>query len=171
LRGPFPLPINRLYCAAKEDDAMHILVLNGPNLNLLGTREPEVYGYETLADIEVTCRDLLTSIAPDVTLAFEQSNHEGALVDALHMARGSADGVVINAGAFTHTSVALRDAISGIQVPVIELHLSNTHAREAFRHVSMIAPVCIGVIQGFGARGYPLALRAMIDHLRGKLSS
>jgi 3-dehydroquinate dehydratase-2 len=172
LRGPFPLPINRLYCAAKEDDAMHILVLNGPNLNLLGTREPEIYGYETLADIEATCRDLADEYRAgcDTGLRAIQSRRRAGRC-ACTWPRGSADGVVINAGAYTHTSVALRDAISGIQVPVIELHLSNTHAREAFRHVSMIAPVCIGVIQGFGARGYPLALRAMIGHLRGKLSS
>ena len=143
---------------------MHILVLNGPNLNLLGTREPEVYGHETLADIETACRETLGQIAPDASLAFAQSNSEGKLVDTLHEARGKADGVVLNAGAYTHTSIALRDAISGIRLPVIELHLSNTHARESFRHVSMIAPVCIGIIQGFGTRGYPLAIRAMIEH-------
>jgi 3-dehydroquinate dehydratase-2 len=138
---------------------MSILVLNGPNLNLLGTREPGIYGRETLADIEAACRTLGETLGHEV--AFVQSNHEGALVDALHDARGVRDGVILNAGAYTHTSIALRDAISATQLAVIELHLSNTHAREDFRHVSVIAPVCRGVIQGFGAAGYGLALRAM----------
>jgi len=142
---------------------MHILVLNGPNLNLLGTREPDIYGRDTLADIEAACRTLAGDLG--VTVAFEQSNHEGALVDALHAARTGADGVILNAGAYTHTSIALRDAISATGIAVIELHLSNTHARETFRHVSMIAPVCTGVIQGFGAAGYGLALRAIVAHL------
>jgi len=142
---------------------MHILVLNGPNLNLLGTREPDVYGRDTLADIEAACQTLASELG--VTVAFEQSNHEGAMVDALHAARTGANGVILNAGAYTHTSVALRDAISATGLSVIELHLSNTHAREPFRHVSMIAPVCIGVIQGFGAMGYGLALRAMVAHI------
>jgi 3-dehydroquinate dehydratase-2 len=142
---------------------MHILVLNGPNLNLLGTREPDIYGRDTLTDIEAACRTLAGELG--VTVTFEQSNHEGALVDALHAARTGADGVILNAGAYTHTSIALRDAISATGLAVIELHLSNTHAREPFRHVSMIAPVCTGVIQGFGAIGYGLALRAMVAHL------
>lgn len=142
---------------------MKLLVLNGPNLNLLGTREPGIYGATTLAEIEETCRVEGAALGADVSCL--QSNHEGALVDALHDARQSVDGVILNAGAYTHTSIALRDAISATALPVIELHLSNTHAREPFRHVSMIAPVCLGVIAGFGAAGYPLALRAMIAHL------
>lgn len=142
---------------------MHILVLNGPNLNLLGTREPEVYGRTSLADIEASCQQ--TAQALEFDLSFQQSNHEGALVDAIHAARGVSDGIVINAGAYTHSSVALRDAIAGIGLPVIELHLSNTHAREDFRHHSYMAAVCLGVIQGFGAAGYPLALQALVRHL------
>lgn len=142
---------------------MQILVLNGPNLNLLGTREPEIYGSTTLADIEAACAAHGAKIG--LTVQCAQSNCEGRLIDHLHDARGTMSGVIINAGAYTHTSVALRDAISAISLPVIELHLSNTHAREAFRHVSLIAPVCIGVIQGFGAAGYMLALDAMKGHL------
>ncbi len=142
---------------------MDILVLNGPNLNLLGEREPSIYGADSLADIEAACQTLAADLGCTVT--FTQSNHEGALVDALHAARKTHQGVILNAGAYTHTSIALRDAISAAKLKVIELHLSNTHAREAFRHVSLIAPVCIGVIQGFGAAGYPLALRALHTHL------
>lgn len=142
---------------------MHLLVLNGPNLNLLGTREPTIYGSATLADVEGMC--LSQADALGIRASCFQSNHEGALVDALHNARGKSQGVVLNAGAYTHTSIALRDAISATELPVIELHLSNVHAREEFRHHSMIAPVCIGVIAGFGAEGYPLALRALHTHL------
>lgn len=142
---------------------MKILVLNGPNLNLLGTREPDIYGHATLDAIEASCTALGSTLG--ATVRFEQSNHEGGLVDAIQAARNVSDGVVLNAGAYTHTSIAIRDAISATGLRVIELHLSNTHAREPFRHVSMIAPVCIGVIQGFGAAGYALALRAMVDIL------
>ena len=142
---------------------MTLLVLNGPNLNLLGTRETSIYGADTLADIEAACAAVADELGHD--LSFAQSNHEGGLVDALHQARTTHQGVVLNAGAYTHTSIALRDAISATELPVVELHISNTHAREDFRHVSMIAPVCIGVIQGFGPAGYPLALRALATHL------
>ncbi len=140
-----------------------ILILNGPNLNLLGTRQPEVYGKTTLKDIEEMCRAYAEAIG--VTVAFDQSNHEGDLVEALHAARTSHDGVILNAGAYTHTSVALMDAISSVQLPVIELHLSNIHARESFRQKSYIAPVALGQICGFGARGYTLAMDAMVSHL------
>lgn len=144
---------------------MKILVLNGPNLNLLGTREPDVYGHRTLADIEADCVARGKELGAEITCA--QSNSEGALIDHLHAARTQMHGVILNAGAYTHSSIALRDAIAATGLPVLELHLSNTHAREAFRHVSVIAPVCIGVIQGFGARGYALALTALHGHLTG----
>lgn len=140
-----------------------ILILNGPNLNLLGTRQPEVYGPTTLADIEALCRQKAQTLGIDI--AFEQSNHEGALVDMLHAARGTHAGVILNAGAYTHTSVALMDAISSIMLPVVELHLSNIHAREAFRQHSYIAPVAIGQICGFGAAGYPLAMDAIMTYI------
>lgn len=140
-----------------------ILILNGPNLNLLGTRQPEVYGSTTLAEVEALAIAHGTSRGLKVTCA--QSNHEGALVDAIHDARGAQDGIVLNAGAYTHTSIALRDAISSVDMPVLELHLSNIHARESFRHVSHIAPVAIGQIAGFGVYGYVLALDALAAHL------
>jgi len=144
---------------------MNFLVLNGPNLNLLGTREPTIYGSTTLADIQAACVAHGATLGANVQC--QQSNIEGDLVSALHSARETADGVVLNAGAYTHSSIALRDAISAIDIPVVELHLSNTHARESFRHVSMIAPVCRGVIQGFGAAGYPLALTALHQIVTG----
>lgn len=140
-----------------------ILILNGPNLNLLGTRQPEVYGPTTLADIEAMCQ--VKADALGVKLTFAQSNHEGALVDMLHGARGVHDGIILNAGAYTHTSVALMDAISSIMVPVVELHLSNIHAREAFRQKSFIAPVAVGQICGFGAAGYTLAMDAILSYI------
>ena len=140
-----------------------ILILNGPNLNLLGTRQPEVYGPTTLADIEALCHEKAKALG--VGIVFAQSNHEGALIDMLHAARGVHAGVILNAGAYTHTSVALMDAISSIMLPVVELHLSNIHAREAFRHKSYIAPVAVGQICGFGAAGYPLAMDALVSHI------
>jgi 3-dehydroquinate dehydratase-2 len=142
---------------------LNVLVLNGPNLNLLGTRQPDVYGRDTLADIVGDLRE--HAAKQDVELRDVQSNHEGALVDALHEARGWADGVVFNAGAFTHYSIALRDAISAVELPVVETHLSNTHAREPFRHTSVIAAVCLGVVAGFGRDSYVVALDALIRHL------
>ncbi len=137
---------------------MKVLFLNGPNLNLLGTREPEVYGRQTLADIEREVR--ARAAARGIEVDFRQSNHEGELVDWIQQARGKADVLVLNAAAYTHTSVALRDAIVAAAVPAIEIHLSNIHAREEFRHRSLVAPVCRGVICGFGAGSYLLALEA-----------
>ena len=136
-----------------------ILVLNGPNLNLLGTRQPEVYGSKTLAMIESACAEHGARLGLGITCL--QSNHEGALIDAIHGARGTHDGIVLNAGAYTHTSVALMDAIASVALPLVEVHLSNIHAREAFRHRSYIAPVALGQICGFGAQGYLLALDAL----------
>ncbi|MBT2132056.1 type II 3-dehydroquinate dehydratase [Aliiroseovarius lamellibrachiae] len=140
-----------------------ILVLNGPNLNLLGTRQPEIYGTTTLNDIEDKCVSHAKS--RDVRCVCLQSNHEGALVDAIHAARGVHDGIILNAGAYTHTSIALMDAIVSTELPVVELHLSNIHAREDFRHTSYIAKAAIGQICGFGAVGYTLAIDALLAHL------
>jgi len=143
---------------------MHdVLVLNGPNLNLLGTRQPEVYGATTLRMIEDRCVKHGASVG--LKVSHLQSNHEGVLIDAIHAARGVQDGLIVNAGAFTHTSIALMDAIASVELPVVEVHLSNIHAREAFRHSSYIAPVALGQICGFGAQGYIFALDALAAHL------
>lgn len=140
-----------------------ILLLHGPNLNLLGTREPGVYGATTLEDINAMAQKHAQQY--HVELRAEQSNHEGALIDVLHVARNWADGVVFNPGAYTHTSVALRDAISATSLAVVEVHLSNVHARESFRHTSLLAPVCVGQICGFGWRSYLLGIDALLGHL------
>jgi len=140
-----------------------ILVLNGPNLNLLGTREVDVYGSATLADILAAIRS--AAGGRDIEIYDVQSNSEGALIDALHDAREQAEGVIFNPGAYTHYSIALRDAISSIDIPVVETHLSNVHSREAFRHTSVVSAVCLGVIAGFGVDSYLLALDALVRHL------
>ncbi|WP_421590852.1 type II 3-dehydroquinate dehydratase [Shinella sp. M27] len=139
--------------------ALPLFVLNGPNLNALGKREPGIYGGQTLADIEVLCKAEGEKLG--FAVDFRQSNHEGDLVDWIHEAGDVAAGIAINAGAYTHTSIALHDAIRAIKIPVVELHLSNVHAREEFRHKSMIAPAVNGVICGFGAQSYVLALHAL----------
>ena len=144
---------------------MKILVLHGPNLNLLGTREPEIYGSMALGDINTQLLDLGKELGAE--LKCSQSNHEGALIDALQDAGTWADGVLFNPGGYTHTSIALRDAIAALKIPVIEVHISNVYAREEFRHHSMISAVCKGKIVGFGWRSYTLALRALAEMLEG----
>jgi 3-dehydroquinate dehydratase II len=140
-----------------------ILLINGPNLNLLGVREPEVYGSETLQDIVDELRSFAS--ARGVELSDFQSNSEGALVTAIQEARTQVDGIVLNPGAYTHYSIAMRDAIAGIGLPVVETHLSNVHAREAFRRESVLAPVCLGVVAGFGRNSYFVALEGLLRHL------
>jgi len=142
---------------------MKVLVINGPNLNLLGKREPALYGHTTLAEIEARMAALGLDLG--LKIEFVQSNSEGALVDAVQSAAGRAAAIVINAAAYTHTSIALRDAIKAVGLPTVEVHLSNIHAREEFRRTSLTAPVCRGVIAGFGAEGYLLALRAVASLL------
>jgi len=144
-------------------EPIHILVLNGPNLQLLGTRKPAIYGSQTLADVEGRLRVLAGELG--VAVECLQSNHEGDLVDWIGTAREHFSGIVINPGAYTHTSVAIRDAVEAVGLPAIEIHISNIHAREEFRHRSLIAPVCLGQICGMGTVGYELALRAIVTHL------
>ena len=143
---------------------LNVLVLHGPNLNLLGTREPDVYGTDTLADIDFQ----LTALAEEqkIAIRIKQSNSEEALIESLHSSNEWANGVLFNPGAFTHTSVALRDAIAAIDIPVVEVHLSNIHARESFRRDSLLAPVCLGSISGFGTTSYMLGLQALKTQMK-----
>jgi len=146
---------------------LSILVLHGPNLNLLGTREPGHYGTQTLADIDQQLIALGDSLNVEITTL--QSNHEGVLIEQIHLAKTKGvDGIIINPAAFTHTSVAIRDAMLGVSIPFIEVHLSNIHRREAFRHHSYLSDIATGIIAGFGAKSYSLALRGLCNHLRSR---
>ncbi|MEM7727466.1 MAG: type II 3-dehydroquinate dehydratase [Cyanobacteria bacterium P01_A01_bin.45] len=147
--------------------SLNILVLHGPNLNLLGRREPGIYGSQSLSEVDKLLE--LEAKKLQVSLTCMQSNHEGVLVDAVHGSSGKFQGILINAGAYTHTSIALRDAIAGVNLPTVEVHLSNIHAREEFRHHSYIASICLGQISGFGINSYLLGLQALVNHLRTKL--
>jgi 3-dehydroquinate dehydratase II len=149
--------------ASTMQDKSHILLLNGPNLNLLGTREPDKYGSMTLTEIVNGLEN--QALALDITLSHLQSNAEHALIDRIHQARGNTDFILINPAAFTHTSVALRDALLAVQIPFIEIHLSNVHAREPFRHHSYLSDIAVGVICGLGADGYSFALQAAANRL------
>ncbi|MDV3250910.1 type II 3-dehydroquinate dehydratase [Devosia sp. BK] len=144
--------------------AKHVLVLNGPNLNMLGKREPAIYGAQTLADVEALCRAAGNDF--DLAIDFRQSNHEGELLTWIQEALGTADGILINPGAYSHTSVAIYDALKAVALPVAEVHISNIHQREAFRHHSYVSAVAFGVICGFGTLGYRLALEAMAQKLK-----
>lgn len=148
-----------------------VLVLHGPNLNLLGDREPETYGHETLDQINISLNDIAK--ANGISISFLQTNHEGELIESVQRARGNTQGLIINPGGYTHTSIALRDSLAAYNAPIIEVHLSNIHAREAFRRHSFISGVATGVICGLGATGYRLALEALLDQLRAseKLAS
>ncbi|MEL7085889.1 MAG: type II 3-dehydroquinate dehydratase [Cyanobacteria bacterium P01_A01_bin.3] len=148
-------------------EVLQILVLHGPNLNLLGTREVGTYGSITLTEINTSLHQLAGSLGAELTV--EQSNHEGVLIDRIHAAMGKQAGLLINPGAYTHTSIAIRDAVAGTKLPTVEVHLSNIHQREAFRHHSYLAPVAIGQIAGFGPFSYCLGLRALVNYLRQSL--
>ena len=143
---------------------MHILVLHGPNLNLLGTREPEVYGSLTLEEINRSIKELAAELGCDVTCA--QSNSEGGLIDAIQAASAYCDGILINPAAYTHTSIAIRDALAAVGLPFVEVHLSNIHRREEFRHISLMAPLAVGQVCGFGSDSYLLGLRALFSHIK-----
>jgi len=145
---------------------VHIAVLNGPNLNLLGAREPEVYGRATLQEVERATRDRARELG--VECSWTQTNHEGELVEAIQQLRGHADGAVINAAAFTHTSLAVRDALLAVRVPFVEVHLSNVFARERERHHSVLADMAVGVVTGFGADSYRLGLEGLVNHLASR---
>ena len=145
-------------------EAQKIMLIHGPNLNLLGKREPDIYGADTLADVEGWCRDAGAVEGLDVDC--RQSNHEGEIVTWIHEARETAAAIVINAGAYTHTSIAIMDAISSIEIPTLELHLSDIHSREDFRHVSYVGKVAFDAIMGHGADGYPMAIKRMVDELK-----
>ncbi|NJK47493.1 type II 3-dehydroquinate dehydratase [Candidatus Gracilibacteria bacterium] len=150
----------------KNLSSLSVLVLHGPNLNLLGLREPQVYGNLTLDDINRLLE--AEAKALEVKVSCFQSNHEGVLVDAIQAALGQHDGILINAGAYTHTSVAIRDALSGVKIPTVEVHLSNIYQREVFRHHSYIAPIAIGQISGFGPDSYRLGLQALVSQVKNK---
>jgi len=143
-----------------------VLAVHGPNLNLLGIREPQTYGSTTLVQIDESLQKEAQRL--QVSLSCYQSNHEGALVDVIHQAQGQHQGIIINAGAYTHTSVAVRDALAGVAIPTVEVHLSNIYRREEFRHHSYIAPIAIGQISGFGANSYILGLQALVSHLKSQ---
>ncbi len=155
-------PLNRT--TADGPQVLRVLVLHGPNLNLLGEREPAIYGSTSLAEIDAAL--VAAGREEGAELHCSQSNHEGALIDAIHQRRKWADGLLINGGGYAHTSVALADAIAAVELPAVEVHLSNTAAREPQRHASHLTPVCLGLVAGFGARGYLIALRGLLDHLR-----
>ncbi|KAK6068290.1 3-dehydroquinate dehydratase [Seiridium cupressi] len=149
--------------------ARSILLINGPNLNLLGTREPHIYGSTTLPDVEAAAQQQATELS--VSLATFQSNHEGAIIDRIHEARGNVDAIIINPGGFTHTSVAIRDALLGVEIPFVELHVSNVHARESFRHHSYFTDKAVAMICGLGVYGYKAALEFAAKHMKIKEKS
>jgi 3-dehydroquinate dehydratase II len=163
-RFPLGIEVSRGSVAMSGSFNLSVLVLHGPNLNLLGSREPELYGYTTLMDIDYALQQRAQAL--QVSITCYQSNHEGSLIDAIHKARDQHQGILINAGAYTHTSIGIRDAISGVAIPMVEVHLSNLYKRESFRHHSYLSSIAIGQICGFGANSYYLGLEALVQHLR-----